>query len=121
VKASTVPRKNPLSSQLVQRILRTVPYEESFRFSMGFGEYTGEGATNLENFAEILKTVDLRSINFHMERHDFEKWVHFIFGDEELAQRISRRGVFQGENLRNELRIVVLDRLDELKKMAKVA
>ena len=121
LKTATVSRKNPLSNQLVQRILRIVPYQEGFRFARGFGDYTGEVATSLEDFAEMLKAVELKSLDFHMERQDFEKWVHVIFGDEDLAQRINRRAVFQGENLRSELRMAVIDRLDELRKMLKTA
>ena len=121
MKAVTVPKKAPLSDQLVQRILRRVPYQEGFRFSRGIGDYTGEVATSLKDFAEMLRTVDSRSIGFHMERRDFEKWVRVIFGDEELAQAIYRRTVFQGENRRTELISVITTRLDELRKMRKTA
>ena len=76
-------------------------------------------ATSLEDFAEMLRTMDLRSIDFHMERRDFEKWVRVIFGDEELAQAIYRRTVFQGESHRTELTAAVTARLDELRKMPK--
>ncbi len=112
-------KKVPANIQLVQIITRRVPYEKGFRFSTGIGEYTGQVATSLEDFADTLKTVDLKSIDFHMERHDFEKWVSGIFGDEELAQIISRRSVFQGENRRNELIMALQSHLEELKKMPK--
>ena len=121
MKATSAPKKAPLSNQLVQRILRRVPYQEGFRFSRGIGDYTGDVATSLEDFAEMLKTVDLGSIDFHMDRRDFEKWIRVIFGDDELAQAIYRRTVFQGENRRKELMAAVIARLDELKKMPKTA
>jgi hypothetical protein len=117
--AASVQKKAPVSIQIVQRITRRVPYEQGFRFSTGIGEYTGQVATSLEDFAETLKTVELKSIDFHMERCDFEKWVSGIFGDEELAHMINRRTLFQGENRRNELVMAMLSHLEELKTMPK--
>jgi translation initiation factor 2 beta subunit (eIF-2beta)/eIF-5 len=121
MKVATMPKKTVMSREVVQRILRKVPYTEGFRFSTGIGDYTGQVALSLEDFAEMLRQVDLKSIAFHMERRDFEKWVRYIFADEELAQAINRRTVFQGENLRKELVNIVTDYIDELKKMPTTA
>jgi hypothetical protein len=114
-------KKSPLSHEVVQRILRKVPYQEGFRFSTGLGDYTGQVATSLEDFVDILRTVDLKSVDFHMERGDFEKWVRFIFGDEELVQIIHRRSIFTGENLRKELLSGITGHLNELKNMPTMA
>ncbi len=113
--------KKPLRQEVVQRILGTIPFQEGFRFSLGFGEYTGQVATSLEDFVDILRTVDLKSIEFHMERQDFEKWVRIVFGDEELAQIIHRRGSFVGENLRKELLSAITNHLNEIKKRPTMA
>ena len=78
-------------------------------------------ATSIEDFAEILRSVDSKSIDFHMERRDFEKWVLGVFGDEELVQILSRRMVFQGEKRRDELVMAVKNHLEDLKKMTKTA
>jgi hypothetical protein len=117
MKAAVMPKKTVMSNEVVQRILRKVPYQEGFRFSKGIGDYTGQVAMSLEDFAEMLRSVDLKSIGFHMERRDFEKWVHDIFGDEELARAINRKAIFQGENLKNQLVTLVTEHVDELKKM----
>jgi hypothetical protein len=114
------PRK-PLRQDVVRRILRRVPYQEGFRFSRGLGDYTGQVATSLEDFVDMLRTVDLKSVEFHMERQDFEKWVRIVFGDEELAQIIHLRSIFVGENLRKELIAAITGHLDELKKMPTMA
>ncbi len=119
MKTASMQGKTPMSNQMVQRIMRRVPYQEGFRFSTGIGEYTGQVATSLEDFAEMLKAVDLKSINFHMERRDFEKWVLSIFGDEELEHAITRRNNFQGENRRNELVMAIQNHLEQLRKMPK--
>jgi hypothetical protein len=121
VKAAAMPKKTVMSKEVVQRILRKVPYQEGFRFSRGIGDYTGQVALSLEDFAESLRWVDSKSVDFHMDRRDFEKWVRYIFGDEELAQAINRRAVFQGENLRNELVTLVTEHVDELKKIPTTA
>jgi len=121
MKAAAMPKKTVMSKEVVQRILRKVPYQEGFRFSRGIGDYTGQVAMSLEDFAEMLRWVDSKSVDFHMERRDFEKWVRYIFGDEEFAQAINRRTVFQRENLRNELVKLVTEHVDELKKMPTTA
>jgi methylmalonyl-CoA mutase N-terminal domain/subunit len=108
-----------MSNDTSQRILRRVPYQEGFRFSKGIGDYTGQVATSLDDFAELLKTIDLKSIDFHMERNDFEKWVLDVFGDEELGHMINRRANFVGENRRNELITTVKAHLEDLRKMPK--
>jgi hypothetical protein len=116
----TTPKK-PLRQDVVRRILRRVPYEEGFRFSRGFGDYTGDVATSLEDFVDMLQTVDLKSVEFHMERGDFENWVRVVFANEELAQIIHRRSIFVGENLRKELVKAISDHLDALKKTPTMA
>ena len=121
MKAVSSPKKAPMSVDMVQRITRKVTPQEGFRFSRGIGDYTGQVATSLEEFAEMLRTVESKSIDFHMERRDFEKWVLGIFGDEELAQILSRRMIFQGEKRREELIMAVKNHLEDLRKMPKTA
>jgi len=121
MKAISSPKKAPMSVAMVQRITRKVTSQEGFRFSRGIGDYTGQVATSIEEFAEMLRTVDSKSIDFHMERRDFEKWVLCIFGDEELAQILSRRIIFQGEKRREELIMAVKNHLEDLRKMPKTA
>lgn len=53
---------------------------------------TGKVATNLPDFAEKLGTVDIRSINFHFPRQDFEKWLREIIGDSELSRKMGSIG-----------------------------
>jgi hypothetical protein len=117
MKTASIQKKIPINEDTAQRITRRVTYQEAFRFYTGIGYYTGQAATSLEDFAETLKTVDTRAIDFHMERRDFEKWVTGVFGDEELAQRINQRASLRGEDLRKELGAVVKNRLEKLRKM----
>jgi hypothetical protein len=109
-------RKLVLNTNFVSRILRSVPEQEGFRFYLAVGEPTGETAVSLADFVKKLETIDVRSVNFHFPRKDFEKWVRGVIGDAELALRIGRiRLGMQGEALRSEIMRVVKVRLNELK------
>ena len=110
-------KKASLTRETVNKILRKVTVQEGFRFFRGIGDYTGKVAMSLEDFAVDLRTIDLRSIEFHFQRQDFEKWIRNVFGDEELAKSLSQiRMGLQGEKLRNELIMVVTKRVDDLQK-----
>ena len=109
-------RKSVLNKDLVSKILRSVPEQEGFHFYLAVGEPTGEIAVSLVDFVKKMETIDVRSVNFHFPRKDFEKWIRGVIGDAELALRIGRiRLGIQGEALRNEIIQVVKVRLNELK------
>jgi alpha-amylase len=111
-------KKTVLDKATVSRILRTVPQHEGFRFFRETGDSTGKTATSLADFVEKLRTVDIRSVNFHFPRQDFEKWLRNTIGDAEMSTRISRiKRDTHGEKLRNEIIQVVKGRIDELKGM----
>lgn len=117
MKAEPNLKKATLTRETANKILRKVTVQEGFRFFRGIGDYTGKVAMSLEDFAVDLRTIDLRSIEFHFQRQDFEKWIRNVLGDEELAKSLSQiRMGLQGEKLRNELIMVVTKRVEELKK-----
>ncbi|MCJ7561347.1 DUF5752 family protein [Candidatus Bathyarchaeota archaeon] len=117
MKAEPNLKKATLTRETANKILRKVTVQEGFRFFRGIGDYTGKVAMSLEDFAVDLRTIDLRSIEFHFQRQDFEKWIRNVLGDEELAKSLSQiRRELQGEKLRNELIMVVTKRVEELKK-----
>ncbi len=116
--SATVPnvKKAVLNKDLASRIQRSVPEQEGFHFYLAIGEPTGEIAVSLADFANKMATIEVRSVNFHFSRKDFEKWIRGSIGDAELALRISRiRLGVQGEALRNEIIRIVKARLNELK------
>jgi hypothetical protein len=109
-------KKIALDKATVSKILRSVPSHEGFHFFRGLGDSTGKVAISLADFVEKMLTVDIRSVNFHFPRQDFEKWLRDIIGDAELSRRISRiRKEIHGENLRSEIIQIVKRRIDELK------
>ena len=119
MKTMLTPKKVALTDETVQKILRKVPNQEAFYFSRGIGDYTGQVAASLAEFAEMLRTVDSKAIDFHMERRDFERWIRNVLGDEELAQNVNRTMGWQGDKLRNELVLVTTKRLEDLNRMQK--
>ncbi len=83
--------------------LRDVPFESGFHFCTDGGYYTGISALSLCDFIEKLKTIDEDSIDFHIKRRDFQKWVRDVFGDEELAWAIDRISDSEGNLRRQQL------------------
>jgi hypothetical protein len=95
-----------------------------FVFFYDFARSSGLSVQSLEEFASILETVDARSIRFHMEKGDFERWIRQVVGDNQLADeiaaiRISKRT--KGEILRKNVLAVTAERIKQLKKITKSA
>lgn len=98
-------------------LLRTVSDEEAFYFNMRRGGkivHTGFVAHSLKMFADMLKKVDPRSINYHLGEgyNDFAAWIRDVFRDEELASEVA--GV-QWWEPRSNLISTIQERISELK------
>jgi hypothetical protein len=109
-------RKIVLNRTSSSRILRVVRHDEGFLFFRGLGDFTGEIAISLADFAEKMRKVDVRSVDFHFKRQDFEKWLRDVIGDSDLSRRVGRiTKESHGEKLRNKIIQIVKGRLEELK------
>jgi len=99
------------------RVLRNVMREEAFYFFTSIGNYTGVSAASLDEFVQKLKDVDVKSLEFHLSREDFEKWISQTLGDSRLAADIGtvRIQKIVGNALRDRLHFLVSRRLKELK------
>jgi hypothetical protein len=96
-------------------LLRTVPYDKGFHFYTATGNYTGETATSLVNFAAKLQVIGVESVNFHSKRRDFQNWIRDVVGDAKLAEKIDQiEPELTGEDLRKELLKTVQTRISEL-------
>ncbi len=106
---------NKRKHQAVAKILRTVPYEDGFIFYVDIGQPTKNIATSLEQFAKELEVVDVKSVDFHFSRADFQKWISKILEDIELSRRLDKipKDTF-GESLRKKIIGLVKARKDEL-------
>jgi hypothetical protein len=101
----------------ISRILRKVPRENAFYFFTSIGNYTGESATSMEEFVKRVKEVDVKSLEFHLYRGDFEKWVAETLEDEDLAEKVRSLKSLNptGSSLRNQLYLIVSKRYEKLK------
>ncbi len=70
------------------RIFRKLPTEQVFYFFTSIGNYTGESAASFEEFLEKIKGINVKSLDFHFYRGDFEKWVAETLEDNVLAEEI---------------------------------
>jgi hypothetical protein len=103
---------------LASRILGHVSADKAFHFYTGVHQYTHVIAHSLAEFADKLQKIDVKSVEFHAPRKDFENWVHSL-GDVELTKRLAWiRGIrAHGEDLRTRVYETVKHRLEELKRI----
>jgi len=97
------------------RILRTVRDEEAFYFYEALGKPTGERAKSLSDFLEMIKSVKLESLQFHLQRKDFQNWIENALGDSKLAKKIGRIPPSYREDLRTKIYSAIENRIKELR------
>lgn len=105
-----------MNVETISKILRTVPREKAFYFFTSIGNYTGVSASSLKEFMEKINEVNVKSLEFHLYRGDFEKWISEVLQDEELAVEVRKLQKFNltGDGLRNQLYVTVSRRLKRL-------
>lgn len=86
-----------------------LPRENAFYFFSSIGNYIGESAASLTEFMEKIREVNVKSLEFHLYREDFEKWISGTLKDKELASDIQKlRGSnLIGDELRDQLYFIV--------------
>lgn len=104
-----------IDEKLATCILSSVPAEKAFHFYYDINQYSGVHADSLKDFVDKIQQVDLKSIEFHLSRKDFENWIRSL-GDLELSKKIEllRMAQLSGENLRKEVYETVRSRCEEL-------
>ena len=109
-----------MTPETTSRILKTVPREEAFYFFTSIGNYTGVSASSLKEFVERINDVNIKSLEFHLYRGDFEKWIAEVLQDPELAGEVKRlqRFNFAGDTLRSQLGATVSRRFKRLTSQA---
>lgn len=101
-------------------IMRRLPFEKGFTFFHGFARPTNITASSLPEFLEGLKRVPIQSVEYHVERGDFERWISQVLGDRKLAKKIASIGQedLSGERRRKKLIAVTGARIKQLDTMA---
>ena len=104
-----------------KRILRRLPAGMGFTFSYEFPLSSGLTVNSLQEFYSALKTIDKRSIQFHVEQGDFERWISQVVGDDKLAYQLGKVNLskrkLKGEPLRKKVLGLVEHRLNQLNKI----
>jgi DNA-binding transcriptional ArsR family regulator len=101
-------------------ILAYLPLEKSFHFYVDIGKPLNIHAASLQDFCDKIAKIDISSVEFHINRGDFEAWFMEL-GDVELARKtllIKERKIV-GEEVRKKLYEVVKNRYEELAKIRK--
>jgi len=103
-------------------ILAYLPMEKSFHFYIDIGKPLNIYAASLQDFCEKILKIDTASVEFHINRGDFEIWFMDL-GDIELARKtlLIREHKILGEELRQKLYEIVKSRCEELAKIRKQA
>jgi hypothetical protein len=100
--------------QETSRILRKLPKEQAFYFFTSVGCYTGDTASSLEEFLEKTKEVDIRSLEFHLCRGDFERWIGETLEDKELAEEVlSLRDIMPTRDVLRKRLVTIISRRRE--------
>jgi hypothetical protein len=103
------------------KVLAKVPKEKAFWFYTGVDSPTQICADDLESFLNIVKEIEIKSIDFHMGREDFENWIRML-GDEILARQVAnlKQKRLIGEPMRKRLLQTLQLRYGWLRKLASV-
>lgn len=106
-----------IDKEIAKRILARLPPDKAFYFFDKIGNFIGHVAFSLDEFCNLLNVVSINSLEFHINRKDFENWIKFL-GDINLANSIKKveEKKFKGEVLRKELHDLVEKRCKELHK-----
>ncbi len=102
-----------------ETILAHLPTEKSFHFYANVGKPLNIHANNLQDFCDKISKIDTDSIEFHINRGDFETWLNEL-GDVELARKIEliRKKKPSGEELRGKVYETLENRCITLAKIA---
>lgn len=99
-----------------KKVLRKLPRDKEFYFFTSIGNYTGEHASSLREFVDKLNSVNIKSLEFHLHRGDFERWIAETLEDKELAEEVKdlKQREYVGEILRNHLQLIIYKRYESL-------
>jgi hypothetical protein len=97
-------------------ITAAVPPEKGFHFFNDWHMPTGISANSIFDFLNALKKVDVKSLDFHLKRNDFVRWMREVIRDDVLASEFEnlRDAGLAGEKIRDRLVRVTEKRCKEL-------
>lgn len=98
--------------------MRSLPREKAFYFFTSIGNYTGKSAASLKEFVKTILDVNVKSLEFHLYRGDFEKWIAEALEDNVLASKVRQLKAYKpiGMDLRDRLYLIVSKRCENLER-----
>jgi predicted transcriptional regulator len=104
--------------ECAKEILTELSNEKAFHFYAAVDNPLNLQANGLQEFINRLQAVDVASLEFHLNRGDFEKWFAAL-GDIELSVKavLLKKKVVAGEELREKLRSILEKRCATLNKI----
>ncbi|MEM3051724.1 MAG: hypothetical protein QXJ40_06545 [Candidatus Bathyarchaeia archaeon] len=108
-----------ISREKAQEILAPLPPDKAFHFYAGIGKPLNLSAHSLRDFCDKILKVNEESIEFHLNRGDFEAWFTCL-GDGELAKKVALLKTKKNVDgdLRNRLHAIVENRCMALANVA---
>jgi alpha-amylase len=105
--------------------LATLTANEPFLFCTNIGEeyFTGAMTWSLKGFIKAFKTVNIKAIEFHNRRGDFESWTKHSLQDEVLSRQLKeiQTSKLKGEALRKAIITAAENRFKKLSKQVQTA
>jgi len=100
-----------IDKENAKAILADVPHDKAFHFYAGIGNPLSLYANSLQDFCDKILQVSVDSVEFHLNRGDFESWFAGL-GDTELARKIAllKEKKMIGEELRSRLHEIIENR-----------
>jgi alpha-amylase len=103
----------------------TLTANEPFLFYIGMGEenFTGVMTWSLKGFLKALQTVDVKAVEFHNGRGDFEGWAEHSLKDKTLSLQFkkARTAKLKGKPLRKAIISTAEKRFNELSEQVQTA
>lgn len=112
-------RHTPHVRHLHKYLIAPLPRHKQFYFHPQEGETGIRAAASLWEFTQALPRLAAKTIRFHLERKDFERWARDVIRDEELARqfRVVANRDLSGDELTNTLCKMVNHRFEELERL----
>jgi alpha-amylase len=105
--------------------MATLTANEPFLFHTDKGKenFTGIMTWSLKGFVKELRTIDIKAVEFHNSRGDFESWAEYSLQDKVLSRQLKKTKMakLKGETLRNAIVAVADKRFKELNKQVQNA
>ena len=95
--------------------LKQLPNEKAFHFYLGIDQPAQVYASSVKDFYRIAETLEAGSLEFHLDRGDFENWLKTAIEDEIIAIELAGLKLegFRGDALRKRILLALRARFGD--------